>query len=63
MQYRNPKPITEINEDNTKDPRIRIAQLESELAAEKEDKLMIMEATAQVYEELLTLKSQIGGTK
>ncbi|MFC8686304.1 hypothetical protein [Brevibacillus porteri] len=63
MQYRNPKPITEINDDNAKDPRIRIAQLESELVVEKEDKLMIMEATAQIYEELLALKSQIGGTK
>lgn len=55
-------PISQINNEQAKDPKVRIAELEAELAKEKEDKLTIMEATAQVYEELLALKEQIGGT-
>ncbi|MGK5512226.1 hypothetical protein [Brevibacillus formosus] len=54
--------ITKIREDQKESPEQKIKRLETELAVEKEDKLNIMEATAQVYEELLTLKSQIGGT-
>ncbi|MED1726212.1 hypothetical protein [Brevibacillus parabrevis] len=41
----------------------KVVRLEAELAAEKNDKLTIMEATAQLYEELLMLKEQMpGGT-
>ena len=41
----------------------KVVRLEDELAAEKNDKLTIMEATAQLYEELLMLKEQMpGGT-
>jgi len=60
--FGNVMPISQINNEQAKDPKVRIAELEAELAKEKEDKLTIMEATAQVYEELLALKEQIGGT-
>lgn len=62
MIFGNVMPISQINDKQAKDPKVRIAELEVELAKEKEDKLTIMEATAQVYEELLALKEQIGGT-
>lgn len=54
--------ITQIREDQKESPEQKIKRLETELAAEKEDKLNIMEATAHVYEELLALKAQIGET-
>ena len=54
--------ISEIRESQKESPEQKIIRLEKERAAEREDKLNIMEATAQVYEELLALKAQIGGT-
>lgn len=62
METKNPMPISEIRKGQQVSPESKIIRLEAELAAEKEAKLTIMEATAQVYEELLALKEQIGGT-
>lgn len=62
MKFQNVKPITVIREEQQETPEAKIVRLEAELAAEREDKLTIMEATAQVYEELLALKEEIGGT-
>ncbi|QQE75230.1 hypothetical protein [Brevibacillus composti] len=62
MKFQNVKAITQIREDELETPEAKVVRLQAELAAEKEDKLTIMEATAQVYEELLALKEQIGGT-
>lgn len=62
MKFQDRTPISVIREEQQESPEQKIARLERELAAEKEDKLNIMEATAQVYEELLALKEQIGGT-
>lgn len=62
MKFQDRTPISVIREEQQESPERKIARLERELATEKEDKLNIMEATAQVYEELLALKEQIGGT-
>lgn len=62
MQFHERTPITQIREKQKETPEQKIIRLEAELAAEKEDKLTIMEATAQVYEELLLIKEQIGGS-
>lgn len=59
MQVQDQTPISEIREIQKVTPEQKIKKLEEELASEKEDKLMIMEATADLYEELLTLKSQM----
>ncbi|WP_340673752.1 hypothetical protein [Brevibacillus agri] len=63
MKFSNQESITEIRKKQQETPEQKIVRLEAELAAEKEDKLTIMEATAQLYEELLLLKEQMtGGT-
>ncbi|KKX52965.1 hypothetical protein [Brevibacillus borstelensis] len=62
MKFQNVKDISKIRDAEKETPEAKIVRLEEELAAEKEDKLTIMEATAQVYEELLALKEKIGGT-
>lgn len=61
MKFSNQESITEIRKKQQETPEQKIARLEAELAAEKEDKLAIMEATAQLYEELLHLKEQLMG--
>ncbi|WP_025844758.1 hypothetical protein [Brevibacillus agri] len=63
MKFSNQESITEIRRKQQEMPEQKIVRLEAELAAEKEDKLTIMGATAQLYEELLLLKEQMtGGT-
>lgn len=59
MQFSNQESITEIRKKQQETPEQKIVRLEAELAAEKEDKLRIMDATAQLYEELLLLKERI----
>lgn len=61
MKFSNQESITEIRKKQQETPEQKIVRLEAELAAEKEDKLTIMEATAQLYEELLHLKEQLMG--
>ncbi|MGO0061835.1 hypothetical protein ACTID9_17710 [Brevibacillus fluminis] len=51
-------PISQIREEQTIDDKAKIARLETELAAAKEENLMIMEATAQIYEVNLALKEE-----
>lgn len=63
MKFSNQESILEIRKKQQETPEQKIVRLEAELAAEKEDKLTIMGATAQLYEELLLLKEQMtGGT-
>lgn len=62
IQIHDQTPISQIRDEQKIDDKAKIMRMEAELAAEKEDKLAIMEATAQIYEELLALKEQIGGT-
>lgn len=59
MKFQNKKSISEIREEERvlAEKDARIAQLEADLAAAKEENLMIMEAMAEVYEENLKLKS------
>ncbi|MGZ0050897.1 hypothetical protein [Brevibacillus gelatini] len=59
MKFSNQESITEIRKKQQETPEQKIVRLEAELAAEKEDKLRIMDATAQLYEELLLLKERI----
>lgn len=70
MRIINPKPISEIREEKEllaeKDALIlQLKQENEQLKQEKEilrsDSLMTMEAVAEVFEELLTLKEQING--
>lgn len=60
MKSQNVMPISAIRELQKVNDKARIAQLEAELAAAKEENLMIMEATAEVYEMVITLQN--GGT-
>ncbi|WP_274363703.1 XkdW family protein [Paenibacillus thermotolerans] len=39
----------------------KIARLEQEIAVEREDKLMVMEALTEVYEKVLILEAQVAG--
>lgn len=59
MQIQNQTPISVIREQEKESPAQKIARLEAELAAAKEETLTVMEATAFLYEELQGLK---GGT-
>ncbi|WP_148039095.1 hypothetical protein [Brevibacillus gelatini] len=59
MKFSKQESITEIRKKQQETPEQKIVRLEAELAAEKEDKLRIMDATAQLYEELLLLKERI----
>lgn len=59
MQFRNPKPISEIREEEKIGEKARIEQLEAQLAVEKADKLTTMEAVAELYEMIVTMQ---GGT-
>ncbi|MGN7470512.1 hypothetical protein [Brevibacillus sp. SAFN-007a] len=58
LKVKNVKPISQIRQEQLVDDKARIAQLENELAASKEETLMVMEALAEVYEELLALKGE-----
>ncbi|MDR4997906.1 hypothetical protein [Brevibacillus parabrevis] len=69
IQTSNVRPVSQIQgerqtiEQEKAALQQKVVRLEAELAAEKNDKLTIMEATAQLYEELLMLKEQMpGGT-
>lgn len=59
MQIHDQTPISVIREQQQESPAQKIARLEAELAAAKEETLTVMEATAFLYEELQALK---GGT-
>lgn len=61
MMIQNRTPISKIREEQKMSADNKLAQLEIKLAEETKDRLAIMEATAQVYEELLALQRQMGG--
>lgn len=58
----NAAPISQIRLQQKVDDRVKITQLENTLSEAKAENLLIMEATAQVYEELLALKEQMNNT-
>lgn len=61
IKSQNVLPISQIRQLQQEDDKAKITRLEAALAAEKEDKLAIIEATAQVYEELQAIKSKVVG--
>lgn len=58
ITMQNAVPISQIRSQQQNSDKARIALLESALAESRKENLEIMEATADLYEELLTLKSR-----
>ncbi|MED1954731.1 hypothetical protein [Brevibacillus centrosporus] len=59
MQIHDQTPISIIREQQQESPTQKIARLEAELAAAKEETLTVMDATAFLYEELQLLKGEV----
>lgn len=63
MRIINPKPISEIREekDLLAQKEAMVFQLKQENERLRSDNLMVMEAVAEVYEQLLVFQEQVNG--